>query len=60
MMKVAVCSDLHLEFADIDLKNEQGADVLVLSGDICVAKDLMEQNTAFANKSERIHDFFKR
>ena len=57
-MKIAVCSDLHLEFGPIVLENTEGADVLVLSGDICVAKDLMEHNTAFANKSETIHDFF--
>ena len=57
-MKIAVCSDLHLEFGPIVLENTEGADVLVLSGDICVAKDLMEHNAAFANKSEAIHNFF--
>lgn len=39
-MKFALCSDLHLEFETIELNNTEGADVLVLSGDICVAKDL--------------------
>lgn len=39
-MKIKVVSDLHLEFGDIDIKNEEGADVLILSGDICVADDL--------------------
>ena len=39
-MKVALCSDLHLEFQDINLKNEEGANVLILSGDILVAEDL--------------------
>lgn len=39
-MKFALCSDLHLEFGPIELKNTEGADVLVLSGDILVAKDL--------------------
>ena len=38
-MKLAIASDLHLEFGDIVLKNE-GADVLILSGDICIANDL--------------------
>jgi predicted phosphodiesterase len=33
-MKIAVCSDLHLEFGDLDLANDQDADVLVLGGDI--------------------------
>ncbi len=39
-MKFALCSDLHLEFGHIKLLNTESADVLVLSGDICVAKDL--------------------
>jgi predicted phosphodiesterase len=39
-MKIAVCSDLHLEFQDIILKNEEDAEVLILSGDILVAEDL--------------------
>lgn len=39
-MKLAVCSDLHLEFGDLHLTNDEGADVLVLSGDIFVAQDL--------------------
>lgn len=39
-MKIAVCSDLHLEFGRLDLTNTEGADVLVLSGDILVAEDL--------------------
>jgi predicted phosphodiesterase len=39
-MKIALCSDLHLEFQDINLKNEENADVLILSGDILVAEDL--------------------
>ena len=37
-MKVAYCSDLHLEFAPISLKNTEGADVLILAGDICMAE----------------------
>jgi Icc-related predicted phosphoesterase len=39
-MKIAVCSDLHLEFGDLDLHNEEDADVLILGGDIFVAEDL--------------------
>jgi Icc-related predicted phosphoesterase len=41
-MKIAICSDLHLEFGDLDLTNDENADVLVLSGDIFVASDLTE------------------
>ena len=39
-MKVALCSDLHLEFGDITLTNTDNADVLVLAGDIMLAQDL--------------------
>jgi DNA repair exonuclease SbcCD nuclease subunit len=39
-MRIALCSDLHLEFEDIDLKNTEGAEVLILSGDIMIAEDL--------------------
>jgi predicted phosphodiesterase len=39
-MKIALASDLHLEFQDIDLINTEGAEVLILSGDIMVAEDL--------------------
>lgn len=39
-MKVALASDLHLEFGDIDLKNTEKADVLILSGDILIAENL--------------------
>jgi predicted phosphodiesterase len=36
-MKIALASDVHLEFGHLDLLNTDNADVLVLSGDICVA-----------------------
>ena len=39
-MKIALASDLHLEFEDIDLKNTEDAEVLILSGDIMLAEDL--------------------
>jgi DNA repair exonuclease SbcCD nuclease subunit len=39
-MKIALASDLHLEFEDVDLKNTEGAEVLILSGDIMIAEDL--------------------
>jgi predicted phosphodiesterase len=37
-MKLAIASDLHLEFQDILLNNTENADVLILAGDICTAK----------------------
>ena len=39
-MKIALGSDLHLEWGALELHNTENADVLVLSGDICVAKHL--------------------
>ncbi|MEY4332460.1 MAG: hypothetical protein RLZZ196_1198, partial [Bacteroidota bacterium] len=39
-MKIQVVSDLHLEFADINIQNQNSADVLILSGDIMVAQDM--------------------
>lgn len=39
-MIVALGSDIHLEFGDIILTNDGGAEVLILSGDIMVAQDL--------------------
>lgn len=62
-MKVAICSDLHLEFGDLFFTNDQNIDVLILSGDICVAKDIGRpdpDNFMEGAKSSRIVDFFKR
>jgi predicted phosphodiesterase len=39
-MKIALVSDVHLEFGDLDFENDSGADVLILGGDICVANDM--------------------
>ena len=60
-MKIAVCSDLHLEFESLTLENP-GVDVLILSGDICVARDLMEYEPETGldfGKSSRYHKFFQ-
>ena len=37
-MKVALASDVHLEFGPLKLENTENADVLILSGDIAVAE----------------------
>lgn len=47
-MKLALVSDIHLEFGDIDVRNTNSADVLVLSGDICTARDLVKNNSHHA------------
>ena len=55
-MKIAVCSDIHLEFGPIELENTDNADVLILSGDICVAKDLPHSDS---KKGVIARDFFR-
>jgi Icc-related predicted phosphoesterase len=60
-MRIAIASDVHLEFGDLILKNEENADVLILSGDICVAADFRESDEIIENgKSQRYTDFFSR
>jgi Icc-related predicted phosphoesterase len=39
-MKIKLVSDLHLEFSDINITNDDNCDVLILGGDICIAQDL--------------------
>ena len=61
-MKIALCSDIHLEFGPISLDNTEGADVLILSGDICVAHDLLKHDPFGLmplDKSSRYHTFFQ-
>lgn len=62
-MKIALVSDAHLEFGQLDLENTEGADVLILAGDICVAKDLLVDVSCYGHgggtRSQRFHDFFQ-
>ena len=62
-MKISVCSDLHLEFGPISLQNDDNADVLVLSGDICVAKDVRVRDDygirGEHDRSNQFHTFFQ-
>jgi len=53
-MKIALASDVHLEFGDIVLTNDRAADVLILSGDICVVRDLVRKGDTM------VRDFFVR
>ena len=74
-MKIKLVSDLHLEFSDINIQNDQDYDVLILGGDIMIAQDLHDHIAADFNpysagafadlsrKQERVRrfrDFFKR
>jgi len=74
-MKIKLVSDLHLEFSDINITNNDKCDVLILSGDIMVAQDLHDHHAAdfdpysngalaeFSRKMQRVarfRDFLKR
>ena len=63
-MKIAVASDLHLEFGDLDFDNPEGAEVLILSGDILVAQDLGYHDShnimGEEYRSNRYHNFMQR
>jgi predicted phosphodiesterase len=62
-MKIALASDVHLEFGQLEINNTENADVLILSGDICVAKDLNDRADpgilGITNKSNLYHAFFQ-
>lgn len=63
-MKIAIASDLHLEFGDLEIANDDKADVLILSGDILVAKDIAQRDPYGVMgpeyRSNRYHDFMQR
>ena len=46
-MKIALASDVHLEFGTISFENKENADVLILSGDICVATNFKKEVANF-------------
>jgi len=62
-MKIALASDVHLEFGALEINNTDGADVLILSGDICVAAHLGDRDVhnlvGEHTKSHRYHQFFE-
>jgi len=68
-MKIKIVSDLHLEFSDVNIINN-GADVLILSGDIMIAQDLHDHSEkdlvmdlvlgTRSEKARRFRDFLKR
>ena len=66
-MKIATCSDTHIEFAPLELYNTEKADVLVLAGDIILASRLYDRNERHflgdrefkCGSSDRFHTFFQ-
>ncbi len=62
-MRLAIASDIHLEFGSIELTNNSNADVLILAGDICMARDFeMADAKLYAEnkRAVRYHAFFER
>ena len=53
-MRLYVTSDLHLEFGDLKIRNEHDVDVLILGGDICIARELD------TDAGQYVRDFFQR
>ena len=62
-MRIALASDVHLEFGFLDIRNTENADVLILSGDICVASALKDRDIHGVMEgkghSETFHKFFQ-
>ncbi len=60
-MRIQIVSDLHLEFSDITLQNNN-ADVLILGGDILIASKVLkpqsEYGVRFRNFLQRVSDAF--
>jgi len=63
-MKISLASDVHLEFGQLEISNTENADVLILSGDICTAKDLNDvadfNILGMSHKSNQYHEFFQK
>ena len=57
-MKIALASDIHLEFQPLVINNDEGADVLVLAGDICVAAHLKDASPTYAKVLAREYRAF--
>ena len=58
-MKIALASDIHLEFGGITFYNIEGADVLVLAGDICVAQHFANGKPTYAQiNAKEYREFF--
>lgn len=58
-MKLAIASDIHLEFGGITFYNREGADVLVLAGDICVAQHFADRKPTYQQiYSKEYREFF--
>lgn len=52
-MKIKIVSDLHLEFEDLDLKNDKNYDLLILAGDIFIAEDLYDHDETILSVEQK-------
>ena len=59
-MKIAIGSDIHLEFGDLHIRNTEGADVLILGGDILVAKQFKTDLETRHGAGNMYRDFIRR
>ena len=59
-MKIKLVSDLHLEFSDYYIKNDEGCDVLILSGDIMVIQDLHDHSAESVRVAAMIESLGRR
>ena len=67
--KIAYCSDVHIEFGPLEVKNTENADVLVLAGDIIVGASLYDHDETHVlmdsgrnfkvQASDNFHTFFE-
>jgi len=57
-MKIALASDLHLEFGPIMLDNDEHADVLILAGDICVAHHFVDGKPTYQQRMAKEYRAF--
>lgn len=57
-MKIYLCSDVHIEFGQLEVHNKDNADVLILSGDIVVADAFKEDNIKMITLRDRFIQFF--
>ena len=53
-MKIAIGSDIHLEFGPLNINNDEDAEVLVLAGDICNASQFNDDFADFFKKSSEL------
>jgi predicted phosphodiesterase len=59
-MKLYVTSDIHLEFGDCVIENQDNVDVLILSGDIMHAQVMHDYPDPSLGRAQTFRDFLKR